>query len=304
MIERDQNLNCDASTNDTQYDNLNLNQTDKSFVDNLCNLPKNDGEFSSKEKKFNDNSREGYYSISYLSGESWYSNEQDSLKKIKTAQSHIFECQKYKTDRDCSSCDSCASSTLSLRIAGYEAAIELVYSSDNFSSNRADEVKSRLKKKLIKKAANNDAFEIPRQQKEQPKTPEIMQFKANQKVINPNEKSPSITILNPSPTVPNHLRKRRKQNDTEDENDILPTTPPPNFTPLIDGVKQRFIAPALPKLMTPQELENFEYNEPELRNWQRTYLNTQEQEPHKETLEEEIIRLKNKMAHYRKKMQL
>uniref|UniRef100_A0A914YZY7 Uncharacterized protein n=1 Tax=Panagrolaimus superbus TaxID=310955 RepID=A0A914YZY7_9BILA len=77
----------------------------------------------------------------------------------------------------CSNGSSTTRSTLSLHIAAYENSIEVVVSHDKVIPNPQ------------KLAVSRNAFEFPRQQQEQAiNEPEIMQFKASQRLMNPNGK--------------------------------------------------------------------------------------------------------------------
>uniref|UniRef100_A0A914Z7L7 Uncharacterized protein n=1 Tax=Panagrolaimus superbus TaxID=310955 RepID=A0A914Z7L7_9BILA len=103
----------------------------------------------------------------------------------------------FEARNDLKKSKSANNSTLSLHIAAYENFIE-----DNADSERDDDSKSKTEKiALIKKWNTSkqryirslsfikNPFEFPRQQEDRPNLPEVMQFKASQRLRNLNEEN-------------------------------------------------------------------------------------------------------------------
>uniref|UniRef100_A0AC34G5Q5 Uncharacterized protein n=1 Tax=Panagrolaimus sp. ES5 TaxID=591445 RepID=A0AC34G5Q5_9BILA len=118
-------------------------------------------------------------------------------QKSVTSRFWNFDCdiprEKYEVKREKDS-DSTNNSTLSLHIASYENSIEAT--SDTLN-NEKECLKKKSEKSAFDKSAkqfvagslslNQNIFEFPRQQENDAvSTPEIAQFKASQKLLNPN----------------------------------------------------------------------------------------------------------------------
>uniref|UniRef100_A0AC34FH59 Guanylate-binding protein N-terminal domain-containing protein n=1 Tax=Panagrolaimus sp. ES5 TaxID=591445 RepID=A0AC34FH59_9BILA len=109
---------------------------------------------------------------------------------LNTVNSKEEDQKQWKQDDDTSSKNS---STLSLHIAAYENSVEV----ENDDSDYASKEKAKTSKygktlKDVKKLFSDssmNAVEIPRQPKDELSEPEVMQFKASQKLLNPNDQS-------------------------------------------------------------------------------------------------------------------
>uniref|UniRef100_A0AC34FTC3 Uncharacterized protein n=1 Tax=Panagrolaimus sp. ES5 TaxID=591445 RepID=A0AC34FTC3_9BILA len=172
------------SDSNGKYSNLNLNQN--------CFLGSN---YSTTGGRYLRNNVENHYE-----NDSYDLKKKKDFKEIKSektlslnwseySESTNFKKQNFKNAGD----SNASSSTLSLHIAFYENSIDSV--AEMTDENEGNEKKGQIMG-LTKKWKNaifgntssvlQDSFEFPRQQKDGPSTPEIAQFKASQKLLNPN----------------------------------------------------------------------------------------------------------------------
>uniref|UniRef100_A0AC34G292 PARP-type domain-containing protein n=1 Tax=Panagrolaimus sp. ES5 TaxID=591445 RepID=A0AC34G292_9BILA len=180
--DKQNDIVCD--TFNDQFNNLNLNQNHKCLsVDTVCS-------------KSTDNRKNSNYAISDVS-DITECNDSKARKSVwnksddKTLALHDLSIidvnEKPKKDKD----SNVNNSTLSLHIAAYENSVE---SSNEFNE---EEIKSE-KQILIKKWKN--PFEFPRQQEdEDAQIPEVAQFKASKRLLNPNQSSAAASQAGPSP---------------------------------------------------------------------------------------------------------
>uniref|UniRef100_A0A914P7C6 Uncharacterized protein n=1 Tax=Panagrolaimus davidi TaxID=227884 RepID=A0A914P7C6_9BILA len=91
------------------------------------------------------------------------------------------------------------SSTLSLHIADYKNSVKAVASKEIGDENVG------LKRKSFLNSVNQNPFEFPRQQSgDKPAEPELIRFRASQRLLNPNRKRPTIMPVggrHPAPKI-------------------------------------------------------------------------------------------------------
>uniref|UniRef100_A0AC34GYE7 Uncharacterized protein n=1 Tax=Panagrolaimus sp. ES5 TaxID=591445 RepID=A0AC34GYE7_9BILA len=167
---------CESnSLSDVQYLNLRLNQN---------------GGLSSKLnfKEHNVTSRNSKNDINHTVSKkygTWNKNIQPSHQKS-FDHTGINEQYKEETSNKFKNSSSTNSSTLSLHIAAYENSIDFEWIPDN--QLRDHKYKKNKRKRFGKKSKPKEVpFEIPRQQENQNTEPEVMQFKASQRILNPND---------------------------------------------------------------------------------------------------------------------
>uniref|UniRef100_A0AC35GB19 Dynamin-1-like protein n=1 Tax=Panagrolaimus sp. PS1159 TaxID=55785 RepID=A0AC35GB19_9BILA len=163
------NVNSVSNQND-QYSNFNLNANLKRSTDNPIH-PKNESFHSKSTKNYNvtivdenDSSRKN---------NSWSKNNNSFCSNglnVFDSQKSDTEYQKRWKNEKTSSKDSW--STLSLHIEAYETSVEVEREQNNCD-------------KSLKSKPN--VFEIPRQQEDTKGEPEVMQHRASQKLLNPND---------------------------------------------------------------------------------------------------------------------
>uniref|UniRef100_A0AC34GN96 Uncharacterized protein n=1 Tax=Panagrolaimus sp. ES5 TaxID=591445 RepID=A0AC34GN96_9BILA len=179
-----QNVSVGTITSIGQYKNLNLNQ-------NCQNVPKE----TLTSKNVTANSRKDQ---NYAKKNSWSKSGKDLTSCFLNNDRLLKEKNEFKETKN-----GINSSTLSLHIAAYENLLEVT--SDTLNNDEKDGLKMKGGQlRLIKKggtskqfcSASNiqNLFEFARQQEEEKRTkiPEVMQFKASQKLLNPNVQEKNI----------------------------------------------------------------------------------------------------------------
>uniref|UniRef100_A0AC34FRG0 Uncharacterized protein n=1 Tax=Panagrolaimus sp. ES5 TaxID=591445 RepID=A0AC34FRG0_9BILA len=99
------------------------------------------------------------------------------------------ECAKeFKQQFKCNNWDNTNSSTLSLHIAAYENLVESDFDGNDESLKEFGLIKKgeNVKQLFLGSSVDENPFEFPRQHKSEAMQPEMMQFKASQRLLNPN----------------------------------------------------------------------------------------------------------------------
>uniref|UniRef100_A0A914QU68 Uncharacterized protein n=1 Tax=Panagrolaimus davidi TaxID=227884 RepID=A0A914QU68_9BILA len=126
-----------------------------------------------------------------------YSKNKWNKELLNPFQSKYLKIDDSREEQTKEKCNS--SSTISLHIAAYENFVE-----DDKSIDKSEGIKIQEKHgfgKVWKNAMQHgsttkSAFEIPRQQNDEPMKPEVMQFKASQKLLNPKQQISSSNADN------------------------------------------------------------------------------------------------------------
>uniref|UniRef100_A0AC34G3H1 Uncharacterized protein n=1 Tax=Panagrolaimus sp. ES5 TaxID=591445 RepID=A0AC34G3H1_9BILA len=187
-----------AGTNFPQFTDLNLNENYKcSKIDPFQSKiisNKNGGVFYAFNKPIDFNTIDSRGRTKDLWNK--FGEQQLSLKFAEN--SNIYDSEKVQYEKQWKNDggeSSTKSSTLSLHIAAYENAVEDRGDSDAVLTDEKLNSSSKLgktwknAKQLFAKSsppATTSCFEIPRQQTDSPRTPEIFQFKTSQRMFNPN----------------------------------------------------------------------------------------------------------------------
>uniref|UniRef100_A0AC34FLI6 Uncharacterized protein n=1 Tax=Panagrolaimus sp. ES5 TaxID=591445 RepID=A0AC34FLI6_9BILA len=182
-LSKNQHQTFVDSRADSKYDNLNLNQNQKCF---------NPFHESSKSKIENNKFLED--KGKHL--QTWNKSSPGSLANPFESFDYC-EFQKEKEQKRWKKSDendsSANSSTLSLHIAAYENCVETSNIDENVLNQK------RFSSNSVSKFENG--FEIPRQQEDGTKTPEIMLFKASQRLRNPRNNSNFGTPSSSMPSI-------------------------------------------------------------------------------------------------------
>uniref|UniRef100_A0AC34FIK9 Uncharacterized protein n=1 Tax=Panagrolaimus sp. ES5 TaxID=591445 RepID=A0AC34FIK9_9BILA len=168
--------NIFTTVSDRQYSNLNLNQN------NFCVFD----ETSSLKRSTSDNSKNVQ---DYAKQDSWNNKSNKHLSPNFLNVNNDFEKQdEFKQSKSFNF----NNSTLSLHIEAYENLLE----ADSDSDSGEEEETSKMKGEKLETAKHfvsdssskiENQFEFPRQQKDGLYEPQMMQFKATQKLLNPNQ---------------------------------------------------------------------------------------------------------------------
>jgi hypothetical protein len=198
----------DTVLNDnTNYNNLNLNQNQKCLLtkkivskiikeENRKVLDLTDHEDHNLQSSSISNSWNKNSSLKSSACSSSFNSKDDNFKKK--------EKRNYSIKND---------STLSLHIAAYEKSVEGQNFEENETKNEISITKPDTKAMFID---FQNPFEFLRQQKEEVSTPEIMQFKASQKLLNANEIIP--ININDNESSMFNLKEKAMSNPDDEEN--------------------------------------------------------------------------------------
>uniref|UniRef100_A0AC34G583 Uncharacterized protein n=1 Tax=Panagrolaimus sp. ES5 TaxID=591445 RepID=A0AC34G583_9BILA len=219
--------NHDSIVGDTlnaQLNNLNLNQNLKglSVADTVCSV------FKADNRKLSNYGKIAFPNLSDFTDSKARKNSKlwnkSDTKKLPFDYLSVHNASDKETlkQKDPKSANN---STLSLHIAAYENAIE---ASNDFSETEMKGTKSSLIKKLknakqifdgSSSSVLQNPFEFPRQQEnDDVKQPEVMQFKASQRLLNPNASS------TPRSNQRRNSGARRSTDSTKNDNQQLQQT--------------------------------------------------------------------------------
>uniref|UniRef100_A0AC35FB60 Helicase ATP-binding domain-containing protein n=1 Tax=Panagrolaimus sp. PS1159 TaxID=55785 RepID=A0AC35FB60_9BILA len=193
-----------SAANGNQYSNLNLNQqcpdispihsNSKSFNDKHFDLTIFDNnEEKSKSQSFNKQSSSCTEKSNFATF-----NDKTEEERVK---------KRWKTNNTSSHGNN--NSTLSLHISAYENSIKV----DSLNVKIKNEKLRFIKKSENTKQTLKNPFEFPRQQNDKVLEPEVSQFKASQKLLNPNETSKNDQQRSEKVQQQNHRQLKAKNNE-------------------------------------------------------------------------------------------
>uniref|UniRef100_A0A914QN93 Uncharacterized protein n=1 Tax=Panagrolaimus davidi TaxID=227884 RepID=A0A914QN93_9BILA len=167
--------------NNSQFNNLNLNENENFKIDFVGSKIKSSKNIKVQYKDLNNFDQQSKKI-------SLYSFDNNQLQSVTSEYLNGFQNEEKNWKKGSGSNDT-SSDTLSLYISAVENVKtnnlgdqSLTYQNQNSGKTLKD-----LKHEFYNVGLTNGMFEIPRQQKDETKEPENMQFKSSQKLINPNQ---------------------------------------------------------------------------------------------------------------------
>uniref|UniRef100_A0A914QKW9 OTU domain-containing protein n=1 Tax=Panagrolaimus davidi TaxID=227884 RepID=A0A914QKW9_9BILA len=182
------------SSNDERFNNINLNSNDRKSYNN-DKSEKTLSTWPNHQNKSAGGNVNEYYDPWEKKNKEYYDPWERSDKRDMLNGSYFAGVEKDNgiNGRGNNFNDVNSGSTLSLHITNYGNSIKLE-SNGSFSEDKSKTNKmihgNSCKNFVINSTKNTDCFEIPRQQNDTPSVPEIMKFKASQKLLHPNSLNP------------------------------------------------------------------------------------------------------------------